>query len=133
MVELDTDYDGSFVADRILGTNSTSNLWEDMPQRIYLAGGAGVLWKDLEIITESAPVIGVEDLSIYMLSEGGASLFWTSVQGQTYDVVYKASLNAESWITDPSPGCSEIPGTGGIISVTSLVDDDQVFYSVFTE
>jgi hypothetical protein len=133
--ELDADYaGGAFVADRVLGTHSTTNLWEDMPQRITLGAGAGVLWKDVEITASSQSIVAVDDLIILSATAAGTQLYWSSEFGQTYDVYYTTNLAASaSWTVDPSAGCSGIAGTGGNLSATSTVGAPVVFYKIGTE
>ena len=134
-IELDEYYDGTFVADRVLDTHSTTNLWADMPQRIYVAGGAGIKWKDLQITADavSTPTIGVDDLTISTSSDGSIVLNWTGVAGQTYDVQYKTDLSGGEWTVDPSDGCADIPGTDGPMSATSTLDAPEAFYNIVTE
>jgi len=130
-VELDTDYaGGAFVADRILGTHSTVGVWADMPQRIYIAAGAGVVLKDFSIT--SSLLVDVENLSISgPVAGGGMVLSWDGSAGQTYDVQYKTDLVAGTWTVDPSPGCSDIfAAASGTTSATSTVSAAEVFYQV---
>ncbi|MBN2163085.1 MAG: hypothetical protein JXR25_14340 [Pontiellaceae bacterium] len=136
-VEVDTDYiiGEAFVADRVLATNSTVGVWADMPQRIYMGAGAGVVVRDLQITasTVAPPVVPVTDLAIAPVT-GGVELQWTGVAGQVYSLQYKTDLTAETWTADPSSGASDITATvDGPLSATSTVDEPAAFYTVVTE
>lgn len=128
---VDLDYDGTtFDSDVVVGPVTVPVLSQS---RVFLAGDDGIILSNFEIVGESAPVIDVDDIAISAIGSG-MLLTWTSVYGQTYDVVYKTDLvSAPSWTTDTSPGCSNIPGTGGSISATSTVNFTEAFYSVVVE
>lgn len=131
-IRLDEDFDGvTFTEDTVLGPFAAPD-FPASSSRVYISGDDGIILSDLDILGTSAPIIGVDDLTVQQVA-GGMQLMWTSVARQTYDVEYKTDLEHGTWTTDPTPGLSGISGTDNTISVTSTVDNHSVFYQVVTD
>jgi len=126
-VLVDTDYDGTFASDFEMGPHSTTNVWDDAPQRVYIAAGAGVLYKDINILSE-APPITFDVVISESVPGGGAVLNWVGALGQTYEVQYTDDLAFGNWIDDPT--VDTIYDVGGPLSATSTVGIANAFYRV---
>jgi hypothetical protein len=127
---IDQSYDGvTFNAEVTVGPVTVPVF--NQQSKIFLGADDGVTLSDFEIIGGGAPVVPVSDLSIVSSDGSTAVLQWTSVSGQTYDIVYKTDLTAGAWTLDAAN--ENIPGTGGVLSPSSTVAGDDVFYAVETE
>lgn len=130
-ISVDLNYSGgAFVADQVLGTLSTTNMWEGVPVRVFVGGGEGTVVSDLIIRAET---VVVADLSI-ATTESGVELSWQASPGQTYDVMYRDNLMVGTWTQDPTPGCTDIySASSETLSVTSTVSGDHVYYQVIAK
>lgn len=132
-IDYDNDGAGGFVADFSLGPVSLTNVWQTgAPQKVYVSGGAGTTLFDLEVTYTPGAVasIPVPDLSIVSVAGDTATLQWTGVAGQTYNVQYKTDLTDLTWTNDAAN--EDITGDG-TVSTTSTVAGDDVFYQVESE
>jgi hypothetical protein len=130
-IDYDNDGVGGFVADFTLGPVSLTNVWQTgAPQRVYISGGAGTTLFDLAVTFEGVTSVPVGDLTIVSVVGGTATLQWTGLSGQTYNVQYKTDLSAATWTADPAN--QGITGAG-VLTPTSTIAGDEVFYQVETE
>jgi hypothetical protein len=139
-VEIDRSYSGGeFSADESIGPVSTTNttggsIWDGAPVHVYVGGGEGTRVQDFEIIA-SRPVQPAFNIEIGgMTSEGGMIFSWVGESGYTYELQYKTNLITDvEWMTDTSPGASNIFSEGGAVSATSTVDSASVFYRILAK
>jgi hypothetical protein len=129
-VSIDLTYDGvTFNTDITSGPIVAP---DPLPvSKIYIAGDDGIVLSDWDIDAAGLlPLVPVTDLVILSSDGTTATLQWTGVTGQKYDVEYSTDLTS-GFVLDGAN--DDISGAGGVQSTTSSAGGADTFFQISTD
>jgi hypothetical protein len=133
-VQIDQSYDGSTFNVEV--SSGPIAIPDPLPiSKIYIAGDDGIVVSNWEITSSDLPPLTAPENLVILSSDGTtATLQWTGVAGQTYDVEYSTDLTPDADAAFTLDVDNEnIPGVAGTMSTTSDKGGPDTVFRIGTD